>query len=652
VTGERELQEQQAVLAFAQRVARIGHILYDAELGRVVVASQVAAEICGSNLDEMLVPWENYMASVHPSDRKHVAAAYAGIDRGDVVDVEYRLLHPDGLRHIHQVNLSLKDGKSSLSTLQDITARKTIEEELRRATNEAEIANEAKSRFLATMSHELRTPMNGILGIADLLSDSELDRQQMRYVNNLRQSGEALLTIINDILDLSKIEAGKLELEHAPFEIDDVVTAVADLLYPVASEKQLVLGAIIAPDIPQRMVGDAGRLRQILVNLLGNALKFTDTGGVIIRVSLDDPLNGEARLRFSVTDTGVGIPEGASNRLFEMFSQVDPSSGRTRGGTGLGLAISRRLVGMMHGEIGFTSALGRGSEFHFTARFGVGETRETDPGNPRLDGDILVIDATVVGRELLAGQIDDAGGRAVIVAPGEAMPTGHQWKGAVVGHLANQTDPVKQVRTLRGLPEFSDVRVVAVVPVGSRVFSDDGADAFVPVPVHQRDLIAALSGEELSQSNRRSGGEAEDRHASREGIRILLAEDNRVNQMVTVKLLEQAGYVVEVANNGIEALEALRQRPFDLVLMDSSMPEMGGIEAVRQIRRFDDHRAAIPIIALTADALPGDGERYLEAGMSDYLPKPVRKPDLLSMVASWVDGVVSASRSDQDNAAR
>jgi PAS domain S-box-containing protein len=649
---ERDLAEQQEVLAFAQRVGPIGHIVYDAELGRAIAVSQAAADICGTTQEEMLVSWEEDLATIHPGDRKRVRQAYAAADRGEEIDIEYRLLHPQGIRHIHEVNLRLDDGVRSLSTLQDITARKTIEEELRRATNEAEIANEAKSRFLATMSHELRTPMNGVLDIADLLSDSGLDRQHMRYVNNLRQSGEALLTIINDVLDLSKIEAGKLELEHAPFEIDDVVTAVADLLYPVASEKQLVLGAIIAPDIPQRMVGDAGRLCQILVNLVGNALKFTDSGGVIIRVSLDDPLNGEARLRFSVTDTGVGIPEGASNRLFEMFSQVDPSSGRTRGGTGLGLAISRRLVGLMKGEIGFTSAFGKGSEFHFTARFGVGEPKKGDTAASRLDGDVLVIDATVVGRELLAGQITDAGGCAVIVAPDEVVPAGYQWKGAVIGHLADHTDPVEQVRTLHGLPEFADVRVVAVAPVGSRVSSADGADAFVPVPVHQRDLIAALSGEELSRSDRQSGGEGDNPHAARGGIRILLAEDNRVNQLVTVKLLEHAGYIVEVASNGIEALEALRHRPFDLVLMDSSMPEMGGVEAARQIRRFDDHRAVVPIIALTADALPGDRERYLEAGMSDYLPKPVRRPDLLSMVASWVDGVAPASKTDQGNAAR
>ena len=408
---------------------------------------------------------------------------------------------------------------------------------------------------------------------------------------------------------------------------------------------------------------DSHQFENALVNLALNARDAMVGGGTLTINSTNAVLdNAYAEHRSDVTpgeyvkvtvsDTGVGIPEGASNRLFEMFSQVDPSSGRTRGGTGLGLAISRRLVGLMKGEIGFTSAFGKGSEFHFTARFGVGEPKKGDTAASRLDGDVLVIDATVVGRELLAGQITDAGGCAVIVAPDEVVPAGYQWKGAVIGHLADHTDPVEQVRTLHGLPEFADVRVVAVAPVGSRVSSADGADAFVPVPVHQRDLIAALSGEELSRSDRQSGGEGDNPHAARGGIRILLAEDNRVNQLVTVKLLEHAGYIVEVASNGIEALEALRHRPFDLVLMDSSMPEMGGVEAARQIRRFDDHRAVVPIIALTADALPGDRERYLEAGMSDYLPKPVRRPDLLSMVASWVDGVAPASKTDQGNAAR
>jgi signal transduction histidine kinase/CheY-like chemotaxis protein len=587
----------------------------------------------------MLVSWQDDMVAIHPDDRKRVTDAYEASDQGEPISVEYRLLHPDGLRYIHEVSedLPMEDADLSLSTLQDNTAQKLIEEQLRRARDEAEVANEAKSRFLATMSHEIRTPMNGILGISTLLADSGLDRQQMRYVNNLRQSGEALLTIINDILDLSKIEAGKLELQISPFEIDEVVSAVADLLYPVASGKDLVLGVIVAPDVPRELLGDPGRLRQILVNLIGNGLKFTDSGGVIVRVDVDTLEKTNIVLRFSVADTGVGIPDEARNRLFQMFSQVDPSSGRSRGGTGLGLAICRRLVGLMQGSIGFDSNVGDGSVFHFTARFG--RSQQDAPILPgALSGNVLVVDDTEIGRLLIGGQLANAGAQAVFMKQSEPVPQTGPWSGAVIGHLLGIADPAEEVRRLRKVPDLAETRLVALVPVGSKVSSNDGADAFVPVPIHQVDLVAALSGDDRSREERRELLDNGDLRAAKPDVRILLAEDNRVNQLVTVKILEQAGYTIDVANNGIEALEALKRSRYDLVLMDSSMPEMGGVETTRRIRNFPNDLAEIPIVAMTADALPGDRERYMNVGMSDYLPKPVRKSELLAMVASWVDG--------------
>jgi PAS domain S-box-containing protein len=639
---QRELEDQREILSFAQRVAGIGHIVYDAALGRAVNVSEMAAEITGSNTEEMYVSWENELKGILEEDLPKVRRAFAAADRGEPFDVEYRFRTAAGKTiTLYEVSrpFDSRGGRRSLSTLQDVTEQRRLERELRHAKESAENANEAKSRFLATMSHEIRTPMNGILGIAALLSDSELDRQQLRYVNNLRQSAEALLAIINDILDLSKIEAGKLELELAPLDIDDVVTSVADLLYPSASGKALVLGAIVDPRLPQRLLGDAGRLRQILVNLVGNALKFTDAGGVVISVSCIDAEAGRTAVRFSVRDTGIGIPAKAKARLFDMFTQVDPSSGRSRGGTGLGLAICRRLVGLMQGEIGLDSTPGEGSVFWFTARFGVAQSDVPgqEPPLPRLEGrHYLLVDGTQVGREMIEGQLAAAGARVTTIEPGEEPAADLAFDGVVVGHLAGLADPAAEVRRLRKLPTLASGRLVAVVPIGSVVSSDDGADAFVPMPVHQHDLIPALSSEILSPSQQRKRERESAPHAFKSGIRILLAEDNRVNQMVTVKLLEAAGYRVDIANNGIEAVEAARRAIYQLVLMDSSMPEMDGIEATRRIRRLVGEAAEVPVIALTADALPGDRERYLEAGMSDYLPKPVRKAELLSMVDSWV----------------
>ena len=642
-----DLEEQRTVLAVAQSVARVGHVIYDLELDRAVDCSDVAAEIVGVTREDMLLPWQEELSLyVHPDDRDRVAEAYRrGEATGKPLDIEYRMIRGDGqICHINEVVHRLEqNGRAThreISTIQDITPRKQIEQTLRDLKEQAEAANDAKSRFLATMSHEIRTPMNGILGMANLLSEADLDREHARYVSNMRQSAEALLTIINDILDLSKIEAGKMDLEIAAFELEDTVTSVIDLLYPIASAKDLVIGAHIAADVPAMLSGDAGRIRQILLNLLGNALKFTESGGVTVDVSTTGDDGGGPMLRFTVADTGIGIPHDARERLFDMFTQIDPSSGRSRGGTGLGLAISQRLVSMMHGDIGFDSTPEQGSTFWFTAKFDAVPGTPAPQVKPLAGSHVLLVDDTDVGSALIKRQLVTAGASVDVASSGTVDHVGtrsERHNAILIGHLSANVDIAGEVRRLSAMTDRDSARLVSAVPIGVNVSSQDGADGFVQVPVHQRDLVPAILGTDSAASRQaRSQAKSGDKALPGKGRRLLLAEDNRVNQLVTVKILESAGYRVDIANNGLEALDAARKRHYDLVLMDASMPEMDGIEATRRMRRLGNTFADLPIIALTADALRGDRQRYLEAGMSDHLAKPVRKPELLALIARWL----------------
>ena len=649
------LQEEHFRLIFSGMPIGINWRYVDEHGHATRLVNEAHLALCGLTAEEVQVP--GALARVtHPDDLPAQEALYAQLTAGEIdrFSMEKRYVHRDGsvvwvaytiLRKNHP-----RGAFEELSAVVDITERKRTTEELHEAKDVAEKATAAKSAFLAMMSHEIRTPMNGVVGMTSLLLDTPLTPLQHDYVETIRLSGDSLLTIINDILDFSKIESGRLELEHEPFSLREVVEGVLDLLAAKAAEKQLDLLYEIAGDVPEIVRGDSTRLRQILTNLLGNALKFTLQGEVVINIRRVGPApstTGFCTLQFAVRDTGIGIPPEAMGRLFQSFSQVDSSTTRRFGGTGLGLAIAKRLAELMGGRMWVESKTGEGSTFSFTIAAEVAPGKlPPHPAAPpgRLAGcRLLIVDDNATSRRILAALATQWGAIAHPAATGvEALAwlrTGQTFDLAIVDMQMPGMSGVTLAREIRQLGPAGSLPLVLLSSLGHTPRDErDQFAAYLTKPAKPAQLYAALAGifapGAVDNSSAVPVATTVPDVAETHSERILLAEDNAVNQKVALLMLQRLGYRADVVTNGLKVLDALQRQPYDIILMDVQMPELSGIETTRKLRERTAGLAKRPwIIALTASAMREDREQCLAAGMDDYLSKPLQPEELKNVLA-------------------
>ncbi|MFH1137401.1 MAG: transporter substrate-binding domain-containing protein [Pseudomonadota bacterium] len=659
---EQALNVSRDRLELALEGGNLGFWDIDLKTGRTTT-NERWSEMLGYEPGEIKADRDFWIQSVHPDDRDMVLKT--GRDYRDgltpLYDAEYRILDKQGeIRwQLSKGAIVERNGQGRalriVGTVMDITARKQAEELLHQAQNAAEEANRAKSDFLAHMSHEIRTPMNAIIGMVHLALQTDLTPKQRDYIKKIRSSANSLLGIINDILDFSKIEAGKLQIENINFDLNEIMEALSSLMTMLAQEKKLELLFDAARDVPSSLVGDPLRLSQVLTNLVSNAIKFTETGEIVVSTEVVRKIDHRVLIRFSVKDDGIGLTEEQVNRLFQAFSQADASTTRKYGGAGLGLAICRRLVNLMGGDIWVKSRPGEGSVFFFTVEFGLAEEKPATVASTDLRGmRVLVVDDNSTSREILQAQLEALTFEVVLAASGEEGLTeitnavssaGRPFSLVLMDWRMPGLSGLEASRIIRENPRVNPQPKIIMVSVYAREelikeAESLGLDGFLIKPVTQSMLFDAI----MKAFGREKPDPADARGLSRKkdagsarlgGVRVLLVEDNEINQQVAQEILEQAGVVVSIAENGREAIDFLLKQEIDLVLMDIQMPIMEGLEATREIRKIPRF-ANLPIIAMTAHALSGDREKSLAAGMNDHINKPIDPDELLAVLAHWL----------------